>query len=467
MLHRIVGITLAAVATATCVLAPPLAAKPMSAMTDWIEQGSLAPMLEKVVPAVVSIRTKGFDTLEQNPLFNHPLYGKMVREQMNGMEPVPERRAFTSVGSGVIVDPARGLIMTNYHVIERATEISVKLADGRQFEGKLIGRDAATDVAAIQIDAKDLIGVPLGDSQRVRVGDFIVAIGNPLGLDSTATMGMISSLGRSGVGVHDFEAYIQHDASVNSGNSGGALINMAGELIGINTAILSPSGGSVGLGFAIPIVMARIVMEQLVKYGRVRRGTTGIRTIDVTPENTKEHGLTVTQGAVIRRIQKGSPGALAGLQIGDVITAIQNKPIRTASQAATMEVIAEIGQTAITTINRKGQVFQVSLTISDIKPEPETLVVPANIVRLSGLTVGTLEEDSAYFGEVRGIQVIEVRTATFPELVGFLPGDIITAIDNDKVRQPDDIVRLTREKNTKFDVRIIRAGVPVVIHYPL
>ena len=468
---------LALALSAALVLAPPVprlasaksmdAMKPMGAMHEWIEQGSLAPMLEKVLPAVVSIRTKGFDTLEQNPLFSHPLFGRMVRDEMGSASAMPEKRSFVSSGSGVIVDPARGLIITNFHVIERATEIKVRLTDGREFDGKLIGRDAATDVATVQIDASDLTGIPIGDSTKVRVGDFVVAIGNPLGLDSTATMGMVSSLMRSNVGWREFESYIQHDAAVNSGNSGGALVNMSGELIGINTAILSPSGGSVGLGFAIPIVMGQKIMEQLIKYGKVRRGTSGLRTADITPETTKEFNLTVRQGALIRRVQKGSPGDLAGLKVGDVITAIMGKPIRNSSQAATMEVIAEIGQTAPIEVNRSGKVLQVPVTIADLKPEPESLIVPSDIVRLAGLTIATLEEDSAYFGEVRGIQIADVKKGTFPELVGFLAGDIITAIDQDKVRKLEDVVRLTREKNTKFDVHVIRNGVPVVVRYPL
>ena len=446
---------------------PALQAKPMGAMAEWIEQGSLAPMLEKVVPAVVSIRTKGFDTLEQNPLISHPLFGRLVREEMGTGASTPEKRSFTSRGSGVIVDAARGLIITNFHVIEKATEIKVKLHDGRELDAKLLGRDAATDVAAVQIEAKDLISVPIGDSTKVRVGDFVVAIGNPLGLDSTATMGMVSSLMRSNVGWRDFEAYIQHDAAVKTGNSGGALINMNGELIGINTAILSPSGGSVGLGFAIPIVMGRQIMEQLVKYGRVRRGTTGIRVVDITPESIAEFKLTVTKGALIKRVQKGSSAEAAGLKIGDVIVTIAGKPIRNSSQAATMEVIAEIGQSAPVEINRSGQTVQAVLTITDAKPEAETLVVPANIMRLNGLTVATIEEDSAFFGEVRGIQIAEVKKGTFPELVGFVTGDIITAVDDDKVRRLDDLVRLTKDKNTKFDVHVLRNGVPVRVHYPL
>lgn len=440
--------------------------KPMGAMAQWLEQGSLAPLLEKAVPAVVSIQTKGFDLLEQDPLYSHPLFGRVVREA-GSAPPAPGKRPFTSRGSGVVIDPARGMIMTNYHVIEKATQIKVKLTDGREFDGKLVGKDAATDLAAVQIEATGLTGIPFGDSTKVRVGDFVVAIGNPLGLNFSATMGMVSALMRGGVGWRDFEVYIQHDAAVNSGNSGGALINMNGELVGINTAILSPSGGNVGLGFAIPIVMARQVVDQLVKYGKVRRGTTGLRVTEITTEVTKEYDLKVPFGAVVKSVQKGSPAEAAGIQVGDVVTSIMGKPIRNAGQAAVMEVIAEIGQTAPVEIDRKGKTIRTSLSIADMRLLPETLVVPADNVRMHGLTVATIEEDSPYFGEIRGVQVAEVRKGTFPELVGFLAGDIITAIDSDKVRKLDDILELTKSKTAKFDVHVMRNNTPVIVRYPL
>lgn len=441
--------------------------KPMGAMTQWLEQGSIAPMLEKIVPAVVSIQTRGFDLIEADPLYSHPLFGQVVQKQLGKTPEGPKKRGFRSQGSGVIIDPARGIIMTNFHVIERANEIKVKLTDGRELDGKLIGKDAATDLAAVQIDAKDLTGIAMGDSTKLRVGDFVVAVGNPLGLNFTATMGMVSALLRGGVGWRDYEVYIQHDAAVNTGNSGGALINMNGELVGINTAILSPSGGSVGLGFAIPIVMANQVVGQLVKYGKVRRGTTGLRLGDITPETQAEFGLKVSQGALIRKVQKDSPADKAGLQPGDVITSILGKPIKTRGHAAVIEVIAEVGQTAAAQIDRKGKTMEVTLTIADMKPEQETLVIPADNLRLSGLTVGTIEEDSEYFGEFRGIVVTDVKKGTFPELVGFLPGDIITAVERSKVHKLDDIVELTKDMTGKFDVHVVRKGTPVIVRYPM
>lgn len=457
----------AALLLATAPVARAADPKPMGAMAHWLEQGSLAPMLDKVVPAVVSIQTRGFDLVEQDPLYSHPLFGSVVAKQTGKAPPAASKRGFKSQGSGVIIDPARGLIMTNFHVIERATEIKVRTSDGREFVGKLLGKDAATDLAAVQIEATGLTGIAIGDSLKVRVGDFIVAVGNPLGLNFTATMGMVSALLRGGVGWRDFEVYIQHDAAVNTGNSGGALVNMSGELVGINTAILSPSGGNVGLGFAIPIVMANQVVGQLVKYGKVRRGTTGLRMADITPETTREYGLKVTQGALIRKVQQGSPAEAAGLQPGDVITSILGKPIRARGHAAVIEVIAEIGQTAPAQINRQGKVIDVTLTIADMKPEQETLVVPPEVLRLAGLTVGTIEEDSEYFGEVRGVMVVDVKKGTFPELVGFVPGDIITSIDGTKAHKLEDVVELTKDKTAKFDVHVMRKGTPVIVRYPL
>ena len=444
---------------------PDMQGKMLGAMKDMMEHGTIAPMLAKVVPAVVAIRVKGLTAVEPSPLHSHPIFGRMVQDEMKSED--SWQRPFVSSGSGVIVDAARGQILTNNHVVEKATEIKVKLTDGREVVGKLVGKDGATDVAAVQIESSGLTAIPFGDSGRLRVGDFVVAIGNPLGLDSTATMGMISSLMRSNVGWRDFEAYIQHDAAVNSGNSGGALVNMKGELIGVNTAILSPSGGNVGLGFAIPIGMAQKVLDQLVKYGKVRRGTTGIRAADITDESRKQYGITALRGAVVVAVQKNSPAEKAGVKVGDVITAINGQPIASASQARVAQVVAEVGQVGRIDLDRRGEIMYADVAIADIKPDRQELEVPASIIRFAGLRVATLEEDSPFFGEIRGVEVIEVKKGTFPELVGFVVGDIITAIETDKVRRLDDIVTLTKSRNDKFDVHVMRKGVPVVVRYPL
>jgi serine protease Do/serine protease DegQ len=442
--------------------------QPASPADNLLERASLAPMLEKVLPAVVSIRVKGLQAVEQNPLFNHPLFGQMVKDQMAE----PQTREFVSSGSGVVVDTARGLIVTNYHVIEKAKEIKVHLQDGREFDGKLLGRDAATDVATVQIEATNMAGVPIGDSTKVRVGDLVVAIGNPFGLDATATLGMVSSLARTTVGYRDFEAYIQHDAAVNSGNSGGALINMKGELIGINTAILSPSGGNVGLGFAIPSKMAWHVMEQLVKYGRVRRGWTGAKVSDLTQAKIAELDLGTFKGAIVTSVVKGSPAEQAGAQVNDVITAVtlpdgQSFAVNNAAQMLAGEAVMEIGQKVTVHVIRNGQPQKVPVVIGDLKREPERVEIPSTVVRMAGVVVGSLEADSPLFGELKGVEVLEVKQGTLAQLVGLLPGDIITQVEQDRIRRPDELLKLVKEKNAKFEMRVVRNGVPVLIKFPL
>jgi serine protease Do/serine protease DegQ len=454
---------LSAALLAILLLPIPALARPVGPMAEMMERGSIAPMLEKVLPAIVSVRVKGYTAVEQNPLASHPIFGPQVREEMKK----PELKEFTSSGSGVVVDIVRGLVLTNFHVIDKASQIMVVLADGREMPGRLVGRDAPTDVAVLQIDAVDLIDLPIGDSSKVRVGDFVVAIGNPFGLESTATMGIVSTLARSTVGYRDFESYIQHDAAVNSGNSGGALVNMAGELIGINTAILSPSGGSVGLGFAIPTNMAFRVMEQIVKWGRVRRGISGVRLEDVTPALVAEHKLAVRQGAFVKRVQPGSPAEEQGIQPGDVITAVNAIPVRRAADFSTLEALAEIGERGQVQIQRGPYAKSVPLWVAELKPEQDRLEIPPSVLRLAGVVLGTLESDAPLFGEVKGVEVVEVKKGSFAELFGLVAGDIVTAIEQDRVRRPEDVLRLVKDRNAKYDIHVVRKGVPVIVRVPI
>lgn len=437
-----------------------------AAAEQILERATLAPMIERVLPAVVSIRVKGSQVVEQNPLFNNPLFGQASADDKL------ERRQFQSTGSGVVVDAARGLILSNFHVIEKAKEIRVILQDGREFEGKLIGKDAATDVAVIKIEVDHMVTMPIGDSSKVRVGDLVVALGNPYGLDATATLGMVSSLRRTSVGYRNFESYIQHDAAVNSGNSGGALVDMRGQLVGINTAILSPSGGNIGLGFAIPIKMALQVMEQLVKYGQVRRGWVGLKTVDLSLEKITALDLSVYKGALVTGIQKDSPAEMAGAKVDDVITAVvlpdgRILSIAGAAELRATEAVTEIGTAVVLKVNRQGQELDLKVTITDSKREQERAEVPPTVVRLAGLVVGSLEADSPLFGEVRGVQVLEVRPGTLSQLVGLLPGDIITQIASERIRSVDDFLRIIKDKNSKFEMKILRNEVPILVIFPL
>jgi Do/DeqQ family serine protease len=442
------------------------AASRKSPVEEVLGRATLAPMIEKVMPAIVSIRVKGTQAVEQTPLLNNPLFGQtMTAEKL-------EQRQFQSSGSGVIVDPTRGLVLTNFHVIEKGKEIKVHFQDGREFVAKVLGKDPATDVAVIQVEADKIATIPMGDSGKVRVGDLVVALGNPYGLDATATLGMVSSLRRTTVGYRNFESYIQHDAAVNSGNSGGALVNMQGQLIGINTAILSPSGGNIGLGFAIPIKMALQVMEQLVKYGHVRRGWAGLKTTDLTIEKITALDLGVYKGALVTGMQKDSPGEQAGAKVDDVIVGVtlpdgRTFAIASASELRASEAVAEVGTRIVLKVIRQGQSLDVPVTIADSKREPERAEVPASIVRLAGLAVGSLEADSPLFGEVRGVQILEVRQGTLAQLVGLLPGDIITQVGTDRIRSVEDFLRVIKDKNSKFEMKILRNDIPVLVLFPL
>ncbi|MDX1518977.1 MAG: Do family serine endopeptidase, partial [Gammaproteobacteria bacterium] len=275
---------------------------------------SLAPMLEEVTPAVVNIATEGKIRLQTNPLFSDPFFQRFFN-----FPNMPAERKTQSLGSGVIVDAKRGLILTNNHVIANAHQITVTLRDGRQLDAELVGTDPETDVAVIKVPPKNLTDIKAMDSDTIRVGDFVVAIGNPFGLGQTVTSGIISALSRSGLGIEGYEDFIQTDASINPGNSGGALVNLRGELVGINTAIFSQSGGNIGIGFAIPANLALNIMEQLLETGKVERGFLGVQAQDLSPELAEAFGLDKQHGAVINRVLEGSPAEKAGFKAGDVV----------------------------------------------------------------------------------------------------------------------------------------------------
>jgi Do/DeqQ family serine protease len=323
---------------------------------------TLAPMLRAITPGVVGISVHG-RVRETNPLLRDPLFRRFfnLKEQ-------PVEREMQAVGSGVIVDAARGYILTNAHVVEHATSIKVTTKDNRQFEARLIGRDPQTDIAVLRIAAHDLTAVPLGDSSRLEVGDFVLAIGNPFGLGQTVTSGIVSALGRSGLGIEGFEDFIQTDASINPGNSGGALVDLRGRLVGINTAILAQGGGNIGIGFAVPINMARAVMDQLIRYGAVKRGRIGVVIEDLTPELARSLGTRHSQGAVIARVEPGSPAAAAGLRRDDLILAVDGSPITSGSDLRNRIGLDRIGDAVALTVDRGGRQRTVDVRIQALGP---------------------------------------------------------------------------------------------------
>jgi serine protease DegQ len=355
MMHRLRFVAAFAVAViAGTVSSTAFSAAPIVGADGQIP--TLAPLLKEVTPAVVNIAVKGHEAV--NPLFNDPLYRRYYA--------VPEgapMRETQAAGSGVIVDGRAGYVMTNNHVVEHADEIVVTLKDNRQLRAKLVGADSETDIAILQIAPKNLTAIAIGDSEKLEVGDFVVAIGNPFGLGQTVTSGIVSALGRSGMHIENYENFIQTDASINPGNSGGALINLRGELVGINTAIIGPAGGNVGIGFAVPINMARSVMQQLVAYGEVKRGRIGIELQDLTPDIAEALRVDVAGGAVVSRVEPGSPARKAGLRAGDVIIAIDDAPVQNSSDLRNRVGLTPIGQTIRLTILRSGSQQTVDVKI--------------------------------------------------------------------------------------------------------
>ncbi|HEX5515129.1 MAG TPA: trypsin-like peptidase domain-containing protein, partial [Gammaproteobacteria bacterium] len=297
-----------------------------SSIASGEQAPSLAPMLENVLPAVVSISVKGKVPVEQNPLLQDPFF----RRFFGTPDQLPEERAFEAIGSGVIVDAEKGIVVTNAHIVEQADELTVTLGGGQQLPAKKLGADPETDIAVIKVEKSPgvkLKALPWADSTGLRVGDFVVAVGNPFGLEQTATSGIVSALGRTGLGIEGYEDFIQTDASINPGNSGGALVNLRGELVGINTAILAPSGGNIGIGFAIPASMVRGVTQQLVEHGEVRRGQLGVVVQDLTPALAQALGTDVKEGAVVTQVLADSPAAQAGLKVGDVIISVDGQKV--------------------------------------------------------------------------------------------------------------------------------------------
>jgi serine protease Do/serine protease DegQ len=325
---------------------------------------TLAPMIRKVSPAVVNIATRGTirERGPQNPLLDDPFFRRFFEVPP---ESGARERPFQSAGSGVIFDAKAGYIVTNAHVVENAHEITVTLQDGQDVKAEIVGSDTLSDVAVLKVKPDGLIQIPLGDSSKSEVGDFVVAIGNPFGLQHTVTSGIISGLSRSGINPEGYEDFIQTDASINPGNSGGALVNLRGELIGINTAILSKSGGNIGIGFAIPVNMARNVMEQLIKYGSVKRGQLGVSMYTVTPDIAHSLGLTNAVGALVSQVVEGSPAEKAGIRTGDVITAVNGQTVKSNSELRNSIGLLRVGDRVEIGLVRDGKPMHVTAVIAD------------------------------------------------------------------------------------------------------
>ena len=345
------------VAMAGLAMHPLRAAAPIPEFSGGVVP-SLAPMLKNVTPGVVNIAVKGRERI-QNPLLEDPFFRRFFNVPQ-GQQSYAETQA---TGSGVIVDAAQGYVLTNAHVVANETSISVTTKDNRRFAAKLVGRDTETDVAVLKINSDHLTAVPLGDSDKLQVGDFVVAIGNPFGLGQTVTSGIVSALGRSGLGIEGYEDFIQTDASINPGNSGGALVDLKGDLVGINTAILAPGGGNIGIGFAVPIDMARKVMDQLIRYGEVKRGRIGVSIQDLTPDLAQAMNTKQTNGAVIAKVEPGSAADHAGLKSGDLVIAANGVPVRSGTQLRDAIGLTRVGDDVNLVIDRDGNERNVAVKV--------------------------------------------------------------------------------------------------------
>jgi Do/DeqQ family serine protease len=414
-------LTLAAASLAAAVLAAPtgFAALPATPAADS-PMPSLAPMVKRTSPSVVNIATRG--TIKEkpgqrNPLMDDPFFRRFFETPPDSK---PRERQFQSAGSGVIVDAKNGYIITNHHVVENASEITITLLDNRSFTAKVVGSDEGADIAVLQAKQPNLVAMPLGDSARLEVGDFVVAIGNPFGLQHTVTAGIVSALGRSGINPEGYEDFIQTDASINPGNSGGALVNLKGELVGINSAILSGSGGNIGIGFAIPVNMVKGVMDQLIKYGQVKRGILGVNIYNVTPEIAKEFGLSESTGALVAGVAPGSAAERAGIKTGDIITSINANVMKSASELRNSIGMLRVGDKVEIGLLRDGKPLKVTALIAE-RSEAET----ANAVDIAQGLEGAELADAPAGG---GVLVRSVQDGSPASQAGIKANDLIVGV---------------------------------------
>ncbi len=429
----------------------PVANAALPVELDGKELPSLAPMLDGVTPAVVNIATEGRIKLRQSPLFADPLFRRFFQ-----IPDQPVERRTSSLGSGVIVDEKRGLVLTNNHVIANAVQITVTLRDGRHMEAEIVGTDPETDVAVIKIPAEGLTALKTADSENLRVGDFVVAIGNPFGLGQTVTSGIISALSRSGLGIEGYEDFIQTDASINPGNSGGALVNLRGELVGINTAIFSQTGGNIGIGFAIPINLALQIMEQIVETGEVKRGFLGVSMQDISPALAEAFGLDRQRGAIINKVLEGSPADKAGLIAGDIVISTDGKQIRNANDLRNRIGLLPAGDKIRFKVLRDGKESEFVVTVDESTQESTGPRVVNEL--LQGITVGDIEKGNPYFGKVEGAVVLNVQRGSVAWRSGLRAADIITSVNKVPVKNLQEFLSAVDKKEDSLLLRIIRGN---------
>ncbi len=407
---------------------------------------SLAPMLRAVTPAVVSIQSKHI-VRTRSPLADDPFF-----RQFFGVSDMPQERVQQALGSGVVVDAEHGLVLTNNHVVEAADGITVTLADGRTLEGQTVGADPDTDIALVRIPADHLTPLKLADSRQLQVGDFVVAVGNPFGLGQTVTSGIVSALGRSGLQGLGYQDLIQTDASINPGNSGGALVNLRGELVGINNAIYSPSGGSVGIGFAIPSSLAGDVMRQLLATGKVARGSLGVESQDLGDKIVSVLHLSSHRGALVARVYPGSAAQLAGVKIGDVITSVNGQPITDSQSLHNQEGLLPVGRPVTLSVTREGQTMALSAAL---KAQADKLAGAGLDPRLQGATFGDLPLSLKQKG-LAGVVVAKVAPGSRAFANNLQQGDLIAQINGSDVSDLGALQAVLAAKPSRLQLTLVR-----------
>ena len=412
---------------------------------------SLSKVVQPVMATVVNIEAKN----------SNDFTPKMDASEDQGnsdngnASPSPKRgeKGF-NIGSGVIIDAAKGYVITNAHLVNKNNSFTVTLSDGRRFKAHLVGKDAASDIAVLQIKANNLVALPLANSNTLKVGDFVIAIGNPYGLDQTVTSGIVSALRRSDLGIEGYEDFIQTDASINPGNSGGALINLKGELVGINTAILAPNGGNIGIGFAIPSDMAHSVAEQIIKYGKVDRGIVGIMMQTLTPELATAFHDDMAKGAIITLVNPLSPADKAGLKLGDVITAVNGVKVESASQVKNSIGLMRSGSHVSLSILRNGK--PMTITLISANPGAYQNQVANQNPFLFGTMLQNYDAIVPSYGHVKGVQILDLDENTPAWQAGLRPGDIILSVGNNPIQSTDELAKYSQTKDKTLLVSVLR-----------
>lgn len=444
--------------TSLFISAGPAVAEMSMTTQDGALTPSLAPIVDTVAPGVVSISVSSQQSVD-NPVFTDPFFRQFFDFLPEG---IPLDLFVEASGSGVVVDATEGLILTNAHLLENAETITVHLADGREYPAEIRGVDHDTDVAALMIEASNLTALTIGRSGDLRVGDYVLAVGNPFGLEGTVTLGIVSALGRSGLGIEGYENFIQVDAAINPGNSGGGLVNLRGELVGINTAIAGPTGGNVGIGFAIPIDMAMQVASQLITDGRVDRAQIGITLQDLRPELAKAFGFQGQGGVLITEVLPGSPAEIAGLAPGDIIASVDGEDITDSAALRLVVSLKRPGTDVVIGFQRDGRMREVRVTLRSADGATETGDRSGEVHNLSalleGATLGAVPNGAGRDGSQGGV-LIESLAANSPlSAAGLRPGDVITSANGHDVSTPQELDEIAEDASGALVVRVYRMG---------